>query len=102
MAQTVKNLPAMQETRVRSLSQEDHLEKEMATHSSILLENSMNRGAYMAGYSPWSHKELDTTERLASFHKVIGNRVTADDVKKKKKNRLMPLPLHYYYQIIHQ
>ena len=32
----VKNLPAMQETRVRSLSQEDPLEKGMATHSSIL------------------------------------------------------------------
>ena len=32
----VKNLPAMQETPVRSLSQEDCLEKEMATHSSIL------------------------------------------------------------------
>ena len=32
----VKNLPAMQETRVRSLGQEDSLEKEMATHSSIL------------------------------------------------------------------
>ena len=32
----VKNLPAMQETQVRSLSQEDPLEKEMATHSSIL------------------------------------------------------------------
>ena len=36
MAQTVKNLPAMQETCVQSLSQEDPLEKEMATHSSIL------------------------------------------------------------------
>ena len=36
MAQTVKNLPAMQETQVQFLSQEDHLEKEMATHSSIL------------------------------------------------------------------
>ena len=32
----VKNLPAMQETRVRSLGREDPLEKEMATHSSIL------------------------------------------------------------------
>ena len=31
----VKNLPAMQETRVRSLGWEDPLEKEMATHSSI-------------------------------------------------------------------
>ena len=32
----VKNLPAMQEMRVRSLSWEDALEEEMATHSSIL------------------------------------------------------------------
>ena len=36
VAQMVKNLPAMQETRVRSLGWEDPLEKEMATHSSIL------------------------------------------------------------------
>ena len=36
MAQIVKNLPAMQETRVRSLGQEDPLEKEMAIHSSTI------------------------------------------------------------------
>ena len=36
MAQTVKNLTAVQETQVRSLGQEDPLEKGMATHSSIL------------------------------------------------------------------
>ena len=36
VAQTVKNLPAMQETQVRSLGQEDPLEKEIATNSSIL------------------------------------------------------------------
>ena len=36
LAQTVKNLPAMQETRVQSLGQEYPLEKGMATHSSIL------------------------------------------------------------------
>ena len=36
MAQTVKNLPAMQETQVQSLDQEDPLEKGMAIHSSIL------------------------------------------------------------------
>ena len=36
MAQMVKNLPAMQETWVQSLGQEDALEKGMATHSSIL------------------------------------------------------------------
>ena len=36
VAQTVKNLPAMHETQVPSLGREDPLEKEMATHSSIL------------------------------------------------------------------
>ena len=36
IAQLVKNLPAMRETRVRFLGWEDPLEKEMATHSSIL------------------------------------------------------------------
>ena len=63
MAQTVKKLPAMQETQVRSLGQEDPLEKEMATHSSIL-----------AWRIPWTEEpgglqcmgsqELDMTERL--------------------------------------
>ena len=36
VAQTVKKLPAMQETRVQSLGQEDPREKEVATHCSIL------------------------------------------------------------------
>ena len=49
MVQTVKNLPAMQETQVRSLGQEGPLEKGMATHSSnSCLENSMDRGAWWA------------------------------------------------------
>ena len=38
MTQTVKNLPAMQETWFRSLDQEEPLEKAMATHSSILAQ----------------------------------------------------------------
>ena len=37
MAQTVKHLPAMRETWVRSLGREDPLEKEMATHSTTLV-----------------------------------------------------------------
>ena len=49
VAQIVKNLPVMQETRVLSLDQEDSLEKGMATHSSILAkENSMDRGVWRA------------------------------------------------------
>ena len=43
----VKSLPAMQETQVQSLDQEDPLEKEMATHPSILAwKNPMERGAW--------------------------------------------------------
>jgi len=63
VAQTVKNLPAMQETWVQSLDWEDLLEKEMATDSSIL-----------AWRIPWieepgrlqsmGRKELDITEQL--------------------------------------
>ena len=50
VAQTVKNLPAMQETWVQSLGREDPLEKRMATLSSkySCLENSMDRGAWQA------------------------------------------------------
>ena len=44
----VNNLPAMQETLVQFLGQEDLLEKEMVTHSSILAGDSMNRGAWWA------------------------------------------------------
>ena len=39
VAQTIKNLPAMQETWVQPLDREDPLEKGMATHSSSLLNN---------------------------------------------------------------
>ena len=49
MAQRVKNPPAMQETQVWSLSGEDPLEDEMATHCSILAwKNPMDRGAWQA------------------------------------------------------
>ena len=63
MAQTVKNLPAKQETGVLSLDWEDPLEKEMATHSQNSgLENPHGQRS-LAAYSPWGCKELDTTER---------------------------------------
>ena len=48
MAQTVKNLPKLQKTWVRSLGQEDPLEEGMATHSSSCLENPKGRGAWWA------------------------------------------------------
>ena len=49
MAQTVKNLPAMQETWIQSLGQEDPLEEGMVIHSSILAWRIlMDRGAWWA------------------------------------------------------
>ena len=54
VAQTVKHLPAMRETRVQSLSREDPLEKEMAAHSSIL-----------AWRIPWT-KDPDGQESMRS------------------------------------
>ena len=59
----VKNLPAMQETQVQYLDQEDPLEEEMATNSSILAWEIHGQRSLM-GYSC---KESDTTERL-HFH----------------------------------
>ena len=63
MAQTVKHLSTMQETRVRSLGREDSLEKEMAMHSSTIAWKSHGQRS-LVGYGPWGHKESDTTERL--------------------------------------
>ena len=50
--------------RVPSLGQEDPLEENLATHSSILAWRiPIDRGAWWA-YSPWGGNELDTTEQL--------------------------------------
>ena len=71
VAQRLKRLPGMQETRVRSLSQEDPLEKEMAAHSSTLAWR-IPWGRSLVGYSPWGRKESDMTERLHSLtHKSL-------------------------------
>ena len=63
MTQLVKNLPAMQETWVRSLGKEDPLEKGKATHSSIL--------AWRILYSPWDRRESNMTERLSLLLALI-------------------------------
>ena len=57
----VKHLPIMQETQVQSLGWEDLLEKEMATHSSILAWK-IPWTEKPVGYGPWGCKELDTTQ----------------------------------------
>ena len=63
VAQLVKNPPAMWETCVRSLGREDPLEKEMATHSSILAWR-IPRTEGLGGLQSMGHKESDTTKRL--------------------------------------
>ena len=60
MAQTVKNLPVMQEAWVQSLGQEDPLEKEMATHSSILAWR-IPWAEEPGGLQSMGLQELDTT-----------------------------------------
>ena len=60
MAQTVKKLPARQETWVQSLGQKDPLEKGMATHSSVLAWEILWTDE--PGYSPWGCKESDMTD----------------------------------------
>ena len=65
VAQTVKNLPAMRETWVRSLGWEDPLEEGMTTHSSILAWR-IPRIEEPGGLQSMGHKESDTTERLST------------------------------------
>ena len=70
VAQLVQNLPAMQETQLQFLGQEDTLEKERATHSSIL-----------AWRIPWTKEpsrlqsmrshESETTEQLSTQHSLL-------------------------------
>ena len=60
LAQTVKNLPAMQETQVQSLCREDPLEKEMQP-TPVFLPEQCHGQRNLADYSPWGHKESDMT-----------------------------------------
>ena len=59
VAQLVKNPPAMRETWVQSLGGEDPLEKRKATTPVFW------PGEFHGMYSPWGHKESNTTERLS-------------------------------------
>ena len=56
VAQSVKNLPAMQETWIRTLVWEDPLEKEVANNTPVLLPRKSQGQRSLAGYSPWDHK----------------------------------------------
>ena len=59
----VKNPPAIQETWIWSLGQEDPQEKEMATHSAFL-PGKYHGQRSLEGYSPWGHKRVRQLKRL--------------------------------------
>ena len=63
IAQMVNNPPAMQETWVRFLIQEDPLEKGMAT-TPVFLPREFHGQRSLRGYSPRGHKASDMTEQL--------------------------------------
>ena len=72
-AQSLKSLTAMQETWVQSLGWGDPLDKEMATHSSILAwENPQTEES--GGLQPWGHRESDRTE-WASMQEYVHSNV---------------------------
>ena len=62
VAQIVKHLSAMQETQVQSLGWEDPLEKEWQP-TPVFLPGEFHGQRSLAGYSPWGHRELNTTEQ---------------------------------------
>ena len=70
IAQLVKNLPAMQETRVQSLGWEDPLEKEMETHSSIL-----------AWRIPWTEQPGRLSPAVHGVIRVGHNLMTRDIIQ---------------------
>ena len=74
VSQTIKILPAMQETWVKSLGQEDPLQKGMQP-TPVFLPGELQGQSGIAGYSPWDPKELGATERLYgnSIFKVLRN-----------------------------
>ena len=65
MAQLIKNPPAVRDTWVRSLGQDDPLEKRMAI-TPVFLPEEFYEQRSLVGYSPWVSKELDTTEQLTN------------------------------------
>ena len=66
VAHLVKNLLAMGETWVPSLVWEDPLEEDTATPLQYSCLENPHGQRILGDYSPWSHKELDTTERLST------------------------------------
>ena len=72
MAQTVKHLSTMRETRVRALGWDDPLEKKMAIHSSTIPGKSHGQRSPV-GYNLWGRKELDTIIQGGTLWNLANN-----------------------------
>ena len=72
VAQTVKSLPTTWETQVRFLGWEDPLEKEWQP-TPVFLPGKSYGWRSLVGYSPWGHKESDTTEQLSLTHSLTAS-----------------------------
>ena len=70
VAQTVKNLPVIQENLVQFLGKEDPWRREWQPSPVFLLGESHGQRS-LAGYSPWSHQESGTTEQLNMKHEAV-------------------------------
>ena len=70
MSQMIQNLPTMKETQVRFLVQKDPLEEGWLL-TPLFLPGEFHGQRSLASYSPWSHKQSDTTERLTYTHTHI-------------------------------
>ena len=94
VAQTVKNLPAVQETKVPSLCREDPLEEEMATHSSIF---AMDRGTVDGFAKSWTRHTYTHTQHnlqggVQNTHTHTTYRVVSRNSKAAAKQTLCILP----------
>ena len=91
VAQTVKNSPTMQETWVRSLGREDPLEWARKPIPVFWPGESHDQRS-LAGYSPWGHKESDTTEQLtlSFFHSLRNAKVPIPLPTPKPSDSLRP------------
>ena len=74
------NLPAILEMLVQSLGWEDPLERKWRL-TPVFLPGKSHGWRSLVGYSPWGHKELDTTERLNTYAQLVGVSLVAEWIR---------------------
>ena len=72
VAQSVRKLPAVQETQVRSLGQEDPLRRKWQATPGFFMPGEFHGQRSLGGYNPWGHRESDMTWQL-NHHHLVGD-----------------------------